>query len=587
MPVDKTTRNNSIDFIKGVAIVAVVLYHFGGNVLPYGYLGVDIFFVVGGYLLFKGLNNQFARQTFNYWQFIFRKLVRLWPLIFVVSAVSMLLGYFLMLPDDFENLAESVVASSVFSNNILQCITTKNYWDIVNLYKPLMHLWYIGVLMQAYIVIPLIVLLVRKFLRGGVKQTALGLTIISLLFFISPWFTDAQKFYYLPFRFFEITMGGIPLFWKSSFKLQTAKLISLLSFISLLLFLCLHMELVSAKVLLILTCFCTLFFIISTENIQYKTFNNFVKFGADIGKSSYSIYLWHQVVVAFLFYSFFPVQSKTSFLIFIALVCILSFLSYKYIETPLGLAVTNKKRELIVLLTTAIGTTFICAYSLVVFCHAGVVRDVEELDVFKNTVHRGQHAEYCDRPYQWNKDFDDNSKIKVLVIGNSFGRDWANILYEWDVQKQLQISYLYADGSVINNLERLKKADLVFYADGPGFKEIPNILKDSVSKEKLYIIGNKNYGASNGIIYALRNYKDYYESSVPISGKLLRSNKKNAKEYGSHFIDLMMPVMADSARVKVFTDDHKYISQDCRHLTQAGARFYARILDIEGIIGRH
>ena len=67
-----------------------------------------------------------------------------------------------MLPDDFENLAESVVASSFFGNNVLACITTKNYWDVVNLYKPLMHLWYIGLLMQAYIVLPLIFNLLLK-----------------------------------------------------------------------------------------------------------------------------------------------------------------------------------------------------------------------------------------------------------------------------------------------------------------------------------------------------------------------------------------------------------------------------------------
>lgn len=81
-----------------------------------------------------------------------------------------------MLPDDYENLAQSAIASSVFVNNILQCITTKNYWDVINLYKPLMHLWYICVLVQTYVILPPIYLLVVKFSKDIKK----GLLLKSL-----------------------------------------------------------------------------------------------------------------------------------------------------------------------------------------------------------------------------------------------------------------------------------------------------------------------------------------------------------------------------------------------------------------------
>ena len=117
----------SLDFLKGIAIIAVCLYHFGGGVLPYGYLGVDIFLVVGGFLLFGQIKRQFEKQSFCYWQYIYQKLLRLWPLIVLAIIVSVVAGYFLMLPDDYENLAESAIASSFFCENILSCITTKNY----------------------------------------------------------------------------------------------------------------------------------------------------------------------------------------------------------------------------------------------------------------------------------------------------------------------------------------------------------------------------------------------------------------------------------------------------------------------------
>ena len=122
-----------------------------------------------------------------------------------------------MLPDDYENLAESAIASSVFANNILQCITTKNYWDIVNLYKPLMHLWYVGLLMQAYIVLPLIFMILVKLTKNstrGIKIGIIGLTMVSFALFLIPQFPTAWKFYFLPFRIFEITAGGILVAWK-------------------------------------------------------------------------------------------------------------------------------------------------------------------------------------------------------------------------------------------------------------------------------------------------------------------------------------------------------------------------------------
>ena len=145
----KLGRNYRIDVLKGIAIIAVVLYHFGGGYLAYGYLGVDIFLVISGYFMMKSIMKSMDEKRFSYWNFLFGRIARLWPLVLIMGAVALAIGCFTMLPDDLENLSQSVIASNVFANNILACITTRNYWDIVNTYKPLMHTWYLGVLMQA------------------------------------------------------------------------------------------------------------------------------------------------------------------------------------------------------------------------------------------------------------------------------------------------------------------------------------------------------------------------------------------------------------------------------------------------------
>lgn len=213
-------RLKYLDVLKAFAIIAVMLYHSG--VMPFGYLGVDLFLVINGYLITKSLNKKInLNEGFtgfgSYLDFEVSRVVRLLPVLLVAGIVCMALGYWAMLPDDYENLSESVVATNLFGNNILAAITTKNYWDVVNEYKPLMHTWYVGVVMQFYIVYPFLFFLARldkKTPKRSLLVMISTMAVISLLVYFGT--TDvAQRFYYLPSRFFEFAAGGIvALTWK-------------------------------------------------------------------------------------------------------------------------------------------------------------------------------------------------------------------------------------------------------------------------------------------------------------------------------------------------------------------------------------
>ena len=263
-----------------------------------------------------------------------------------------------MLPDDYENLAQSVIASSAFSNNILQCITTKNYWDVVNLYKPLMHLWYVGVLMQSYLALPLLYILFAK-RAENVKQRMFGvtvaITIVSFTLYFIPSFSAAWKFYYLPFRLFEITSGGLLVFRNPKASAGFKKGIEAVSVLLLLFLLCARTEIISGSFMLVLTVFCSLLFIWSSIGPENKGISEkIVKYGAEIGKRSYSIYIWHQVIVAYLFYSFFPKQSIAALFVFLLLTTALSILSFRFIEIPLEQVIGAKKKEAAVVIGTAV-----------------------------------------------------------------------------------------------------------------------------------------------------------------------------------------------------------------------------------------
>ena len=102
--------------------------------------------------------------------------------------------------------------------------------------------------------------------------------------------------------------------------------------------------------------------------------------------------------------------------------------------------------------------------------------------------------------------------------------------------------------------------------------------------DRLYVIDQKSFGTSNGIIYAHRGSADYFEQTVSISDSLLQANKNDRAIYGDHFIDMITPVLTDNGQVRVFTEEGRLISQDCRHLTEAGADYYAGILPLDSVL---
>lgn len=195
-----------IDGLRAIAVFAVILFHFG--IFPNGYLGVDIFFVISGYLITGIIYREINNNQFSIIDFYLRRTRRIIPLTLILVLLSLLVGFFVMLPDDLENLGQSAIATNVFANNILQAITTKNYWDVVNEYKPLMHTWSLGIEEQYYIAYPLILIIIGKNHSKWLLPLLCTLAVISILLHLLP-IEHYKKFYYLPFRFFELAAGGI------------------------------------------------------------------------------------------------------------------------------------------------------------------------------------------------------------------------------------------------------------------------------------------------------------------------------------------------------------------------------------------
>lgn len=337
-------RVEGLDILKGIAIISVVLYHAG--IMSYGYLGVDIFLVISGYLTTKSISKNYSTGDFNYFRYIRNRLSRLYPPALIATAVALGISYFVMLPVALKNVCETAIGTLTFTNNFVQYIVSQNYWDYSNEFKPLMHTWYIGLVFQFYLVFPLIFILAHKLKKVSIRHLVFVLFFISLLLFVTPWLTVPQKFYLLPARLFEFCMGSIIALSADSDKCRswhhfTATFSG--AILILLLALQYDISIASVRVLCVATFTAIVIKLTTHRPLLFKTDNLIFRVVQLAGIASYSIFLWHQVFLALyryiIDYDFSPLDYT-----FITLTCFAAGIgAYFLIEKPL--ASTNKSNR--------------------------------------------------------------------------------------------------------------------------------------------------------------------------------------------------------------------------------------------------
>ena len=558
-----------IDGLRAIAVIAVIAFHFG--FLPNGFLGVDVFFVISGYLITGIIFREISNDRFSIVNFYLRRARRILPLTLSVVFVALLIGIFVMLPDDLENLAQSVVATNLFGNNVLQAITTRNYWDVVNEFKPLMHTWSLGVEDQYYVVYPLLLLLIGRHHKKWLLPALTMLGIFSLVLYFLP-FNASEKFYYLPFRFFELALGGI-----AALHLKDKVIIFKYSGIfvgGLILILFAGQIFLPSQYALPVAVVLTLAVVVSFN--EGNTVSSFIlqnKLFVAIGLISFSLYMWHQVVLAYFRYFIFQ-KPQLAHIVVMSLVIIgLSVFSYYTIERPFR----NKNRVSTSMTLSFLGFLFVVTTlpSLYIFWQGGIVRDVPELGISRKDADRGVHAKYNARVLGYDKAFSDSKNtIKVLVIGNSFGRDWANVLLESKYKKLIEISYVYDPFKNPQFQSRTDSADIIFYSTASR----DDVKQLNIDSSKLFVVGTKNFGVNSGFFY---NYlgDNYFRQRTLMEDGYLEQNKKMRQEWGNKYIDLIARIIDKDNTVPVFTNENMFISQDCRHFTKAGAVFFAHLFD--------
>lgn len=198
-----------IDGLRGIAIIPVVLFHLGIPAFSGGYIGVDIFFVISGYLITSILYREMAQDHFSFLNFYERRVRRLFPAMFTVMAVATLIGFILLTPFDFRTFSQSIIATSLFGANVLFWRKSGYFAEPAEL-MPLLHTWSLSVEEQFYIAYPLVLILLLRYLPNRLLP---ALTLLMLLSFVASMeavANNAASAFYLPhLRAWELLLGAL------------------------------------------------------------------------------------------------------------------------------------------------------------------------------------------------------------------------------------------------------------------------------------------------------------------------------------------------------------------------------------------
>lgn len=198
-----------IDGLRAIAILPVLLFHAGFRTFSGGFVGVDIFFVISGYLITKIILAELETSSFSLLDFYERRARRILPALLFTMFCTLPFAWYWMLPQDLKSFSQSLVASSLFSSNFLFYLTS-GYFDTTSELKPLLHTWSLAIEEQYYILFPFFLILTHKIGKKYTIHFILLITTASLLAAQYGQLINHQlTFYMLPTRSFELLIGAL------------------------------------------------------------------------------------------------------------------------------------------------------------------------------------------------------------------------------------------------------------------------------------------------------------------------------------------------------------------------------------------
>ena len=435
-----------IDGLRALAVLPVILFHAGFEQFSGGFVGVDVFFVISGYLITTIIISEMAEGKFSIINFYERRARRILPALFFVMAVCIPFAWFWLVPSDLVEFGHSLIAVSTFSSNFLFWSEAGYFGGPAEL-KPLLHTWSLAVEEQYYILFPIFILLTW---RLGIKWMLIILSFIFILSLgVAQWGAykiPSANFYLLPTRGWELLIGVFIAFYlKYNIYIKSYlanQLLSLLGF---------SMIIYSIIVFNASTPFPSLYALIPTIGtglvilcaIPQTTIHKLlsIKFIVGIGLISYSAYLWHQPILAFAIHA---TAAEMNDLIVIML-CLSSlffgWFSWRFIERPFREKSYLQRKFIFKFSLVGILFFSIIGISLHVIDGGSKFYSQEKQKIITTFLadNRG-YTEERESYLSLNK-FDKTNNLKdILIIGDSYMQDVANAVYEAGLNEKYEFS---------------------------------------------------------------------------------------------------------------------------------------------------
>jgi peptidoglycan/LPS O-acetylase OafA/YrhL len=334
-----------INALRAISVIGVMLYHFKVSYLGGGFAGVDVFFVISGYLMSKIIINGIYRNNFSLLEFYGRRLKRIVPALLALVLALTIVGFFIYFPDSYQLNERNATASILFISNFV-------YWQSAGYFADasdtniLLHTWSLSAEWQFYLIYPIILLFANQFLKNKTQYIYAFVAVILIGYLGAIYYTSVDKdgsFFLLHSRAWEMMFGGLAFLGEDLAKginITIRKLVAIAGYITI--FACFYFlnnsldwpgfstAIPVGAAFLVIAANCNDFKLLKFSAVQ------------GIGKISYSLYLWHWPVYVIAQHWGFPLNG-TAVITLTAISFVLGYLSYRFVES---ISFTNNRSVL-------------------------------------------------------------------------------------------------------------------------------------------------------------------------------------------------------------------------------------------------
>jgi len=615
----KINYRPEIDGLRALAIFSVIGYHANIKYIPGGFLGVDIFFVISGYLI-TSLIFQELKETgkFSFSNFYLRRFKRILPAMFFTIIITVLIGNFLLFKSDFLILLKSSLFAVLFSSNFYFTFLETNYWQNLTSTKPFLNLWSLSLEEQYYFIIPFSLLFLFKYFKNYILLFFIFIFVISILLSYNyNILSNPSSFFLIHTRIWEFVPGSLIAIYQNRFKLLTNKIndfyfvfigIIMLG-ISLLLINKINLHIIFFNLFAVFGTSLLILYL-NKNSIFYFLFSN--KIVVFLGLISYSLYLFHYPLFTF-YKMYFAKGSIFEELILIFAVFGLSIFSYFFVERKFRYGKTASIKIYILSIVTISIIILLLIFSKINHKQNEKIGNIN-LD---NNFYSKEYNEGFIKPL--NTHLPD--KVNIVYIGDSQANNfYMSLALNYTQLHNLNLNFINLNSFEcfyfvffeidqkcsdfrINLIEKklIEKADAIHFIkrwNEIDIKYLKLFLEKKSNTQKIlisnsnvpnkiinekftlldnFLIKNQRLPNNKELISLEKNYFKYFSASISY-----RDNDKILKEisdiYNLHYIDRSkLQCNYENKRCLVLSKDNKKLIYDIDHYTIDGAKLFGQI----------